>query len=150
MFERLSVLASRGDAEAAREVCGGEGVEAARPRRLDRLVERSMVTARSVGEGTRFGMLETLREFARDRLTDRGEHEQIRDRHADWYALLADRHAADAERDWTLEMFTEGMASFEEVRTACAWAIERDSSPLRAFRLMRPLGCSPTLATRAR
>ena len=140
VFERLSVVASRCDAEAARALCGGAGVDAAAVLDvLDRLVERSLVTARSDGGVTRFGMLETLREYARDRLSDRGELEQIRDRHADWYALLADRHAADAERDWTLEMFTEGMASFEEVRTACAWAIERDSSPLRAFRLMRPL-----------
>jgi tetratricopeptide (TPR) repeat protein len=84
-------------------------------------------------------MLETLREYARDRLRERGQLERIRDLHADWYALLADRHARDVEHDWTLEMFTEGIAGFEEVRTACAWAIERDSSPLRAFRLLRPL-----------
>lgn len=87
----------------------------------------------------RFGMLETLREYARDRLRDRGELEHMRDRHADWYALLADRHGQDVERDWTIEIFTEGVASFEEVRAACGWAIERDRSPLRAFRLMRPL-----------
>ena len=140
VFERLSVVASRCDAEAARAICGGSGVEADSVLDvLDRLVERSLVTAREDDGVTRFGMLETLREYARDRLRDRGEREHMRDLHADWYALLADRHAHDVERDWTLEMFTEGMASFEEVRTACAWAIERDSSPLRAFRLMRPL-----------
>ena len=140
VFERLSVVASRCDAEAARAICGGSGVEADSVLDvLDRLVERSLMTAREDGGVTRFGMLETLREYARDRLRDRGELEHMRDLHADWYALLADRHTRDVERDWTLEMFTEGMASFEEVRTACAWAIERDSSPLRAFRLMRPL-----------
>ena len=140
VFERLSVVASRCDADAARAICGGSDVTSDSVLDvLDRLVERSLVTARTEGGVTRFGMLETLREYARDRLSDRGELEHIRDLHADWYALQADRGARDVERDWTLEIFSEGMASFEEVRTACAWSIERDASPLRAFRLVRPL-----------
>ena len=140
VFERLSVVASRCDADAARAICGGSGVDPDSVLDLlDRLVERSLVTARTEGGVMRFGMLETLREYARDRLRDRGELEHMRDRHADWYALLADRHGQDVERDWTIEIFTEGVASFEEVRAACGWAIERDRSPLRAFRLMRPL-----------
>jgi predicted ATPase len=140
VFERLSVVASRCDADAARAICGGADVDPALVLDLlDRLVERSLVTARTEGGVMRFGMLETLREYARDRLRDRGELEHMRDRHADWYALLADRHGQDVERDWTIEIFTEGVASFEEVRAACGWAIERDTSPLRAFRLMRPL-----------
>ena len=106
---------------------------------LDRLVERSLVTRATDGGVTRFGMLETLREYAATASGDRGELEHMRDLHADWYALLADRNARDVEHDWTLEIFNEGMAAFEEVRTACAWTIERDRSPLRAFRLVRPL-----------
>jgi len=140
VFERLSVVASRCDADAARAICGGSGVASdAVLDLLDRLVERSLVTARTDGGVTRFGMLETLREYARDRLRDRGELESMLDLHADWYALLADRIAHNVESDWTLEVFTEGMASFEEVRSAVAWSIEWDRSPLRAFRLVRPL-----------
>jgi predicted ATPase len=140
VFERLSVVASRCDAEAARAICGGSGVESDSVLDvLDRLVERSLVTARTDGGVTRFGMLETLREYARDRLRDRGELESMLDLHADWYALLADRHARNVESDWTLEAFTEGIATFEEVRSAVAWSIEWDRSPLRAFRLVRPL-----------
>jgi len=140
VFERLSVVASRCDAEAARSICGGSGVSPDGVLDvLDRLVERSLVTARVDGDVTLFGMLETLRAYARDRLRDRGDMEHIRDLHADWYALQADRGAHDVESDWTLAIFSRAMAAFEEVRTACAWAIERDASPLRAFRLVRPL-----------
>jgi predicted ATPase len=140
VFERLSVVASRCDADAARAICGGSGVASDSVLDvLDRLVERSLVTARTDGGVTRFGMLETLREYARDRLRDRGELESMLDRHADWYALVADRHARDVESDWTLETFNEGVAAFEEVRSAVAWSIEWDRSPLRAFRLVRPL-----------
>ena len=140
VFERLSVVASRCDGEAARALCGGSGVEPDEVLNLlDRLVERSLVTAQTEAGVTRFGMLETLREYARDRLRDRGELDHRRDLHADWYAVLADRAAHDVERDWSAALFVEGMATFEEVRTACAWAIEHDSSPLRAFRLLRPL-----------
>jgi predicted ATPase/tetratricopeptide (TPR) repeat protein len=140
VFERLSVVASRCDIDAARAICGGAGVAPDSVlEQLDRLVERSLVWARPEDGATRYGMLETLREYARDRLRERGELEHMRDLHADWYALVADRHARDVEQDWTLEIFNEGVASFEEVRTACAWSIERDGSPLRAFRLLRPL-----------
>ncbi len=140
VFERLSVVASRCDIDAARAICGGRGVAPDSVLELlDRLVERSLVWARAEEGTTRYGMLETLREYARERLREGGELDHMRDLHADWYALLADRHARDVEHDWTLEMFTEGVAVFEEVRTACAWTIERDSSPLRAFRLLRPL-----------
>jgi predicted ATPase len=107
VFERLSVVASRCEADAARAICGGSGVSpGAVLDVLDRLVERSLVTARVDGDVTRFGMLETLREYARDRLRDRGELEHIRDLHADWYALQADRSAHDVESDWTLVIFS--------------------------------------------
>ena len=140
VFERLSVVASSCDIDAARAICGGAGVSPDSVlEQLDRLVERSLVWARTDAGATRYGMLETLREYARDRLREAGELEHMRDLHADWYALLADRNAHDVEQDWTLEIFNEGVAAFDEVRTACAWTIERDSSPLRAFRLMRPL-----------
>jgi predicted ATPase/tetratricopeptide (TPR) repeat protein len=140
VFERLSVVASRCDAEAAKAICGGSGVP---PQSvldvLDSLVERSLVTTRTDAGVTRFGMLETLREYARDRLRDHGELDHMRDLHADWYALVADRSARDVEADWTPRSFAGAMAAFEEVRAACAWTIERDSSPLRSFRLLRPL-----------
>jgi len=140
VFERLSVVASSCDIDAARAICGGAGVSPDSVlEQLDRLVERSLVWARPEAGATRYGMLETLREYGRDRLREAGELEHMRDLHADWYALLADRNAHDVEQDWTLEIFNEGVAAFDEVRTACAWAIEHDSSPLRAFRLMRPL-----------
>src|SRR5262245_46678056 len=87
VFERLSVVASRCDADAARAICGGTGVDSDTVLEvLDRLVERSLATARAEGGVMRFGMLETLREYARDRLRDHGELEHMRDRHADWYA----------------------------------------------------------------
>jgi len=140
VFERLSVVASRCDIDAARAICGGAGVSPDSVlEQLDRLVERSLVWARPEAGASRYGMLETLREYGRDRLREAGELERLRDLHADWYAVLADRNAHDVERDWTFEIFTEGVAAFDEVRTACAWTIERDSSPLRAFRLVRPL-----------
>ena len=140
VFERLSVVARSCDIDAARAICGGAGVSPDSVlEQLDRLVERSLVWARTDAGATRYGMLETLREYARDKLREAGELEHMRDLHADWYALLADRNAHDVEQDWTLEIFNEGVAAFDEVRTACAWTIERDSSPLRAFRLMRPL-----------
>ena len=97
VFERLSVVTWQVDAEAARALCGGAGVDAAAVLRRARPARGAITGDRA--ERRRGHALRDARDaltVARDRLSDRGELEQIRDRHADWYALLADRHAADA------------------------------------------------------
>ena len=69
LFARLGVFsASVGVAEVEAVCACGDVLDV-----LDQLVDRSLVTAREVGGATRYGMLETLREYARERLAERGE-----------------------------------------------------------------------------
>jgi len=63
---------------------------------LDSLVHRSLVVAAQRGGGTRYHLLETIRQFATDRLADRGALDASRDRHA---ALFA-REAAARWESW--------------------------------------------------
>ena len=53
------------------------------------LVRRSMVIAEP-GHPTRFRMLETLRQYAAERLADAGEHDALAARHARWFGTVAD------------------------------------------------------------
>src|SRR5262249_19871548 len=58
------------------------------------LVDASLLHAEPDGRGTtRYRMLETIRDFAAERLAASGEEARVRDRHADCFAEFAERHA---------------------------------------------------------
>ena len=91
LWARLSVFAGGFDAEAAIEVCADEQVQADRiVELLGALVEKSIVKRDvSSGNAPRYWLLDTIRQFGRQRL--RGIHEESRtqERHLDWIAGLA-------------------------------------------------------------
>lgn len=53
---------------------------------LDSLVRRSLVTTQQLRDHTRYGLLETIRQFAEDQLAATGVIADVRDRHARYYA----------------------------------------------------------------
>ncbi|MBV8951972.1 MAG: hypothetical protein JOZ99_13930, partial [Actinobacteria bacterium] len=55
-------------------------------RNLDSLVRKSLVVADHTASRTRYGLFETIRQFAEDRLAETGALERIRDRHAAHFA----------------------------------------------------------------
>lgn len=91
LLDRLSVFQDGFDFESVTEVCAGGIVE-----RLDvmellpALVDKSLVVAEDVEGHSRYRLLETIRQFARDRLDERGDGEQWRRRHAERFARLAE------------------------------------------------------------
>ncbi len=93
LFRRLSVFAGGFTFGAAEAVAvGGDVSKSQVIDLLGQLISKSLVTveARSgdPGSETRYGMLETIREYARKRLEDAGEMGQIRDRHLAYYVRL--------------------------------------------------------------
>ena len=59
---------------------------------LDSLVRKSLVTAEQIGRSYPLRLLETIRQFAEDQLAATGPIEQLRDRHAAYYAEQAVAH----------------------------------------------------------
>jgi len=93
LFRRLAVFAGGWALDAAESVCTGGQVDA--PEVLDllsALVEKSLVV-RDVGPraATRYRLLETVRQYARERLDAEGESVAVRERHAEYYLALAER-----------------------------------------------------------
>ncbi|MER5929117.1 NB-ARC domain-containing protein [Streptomyces sp. NPDC002054] len=123
LWARLSVFAGDFDLAAARAVCAGGPLPAGRVEQvLASLVAKSVVrqsgTAGAYGTGTRYLMLDTLREYGHDWLAELGEVRTLADRHAHWYAQLA--QAADTgwlgpgQLDWHRRMTADLM----QLRTA--------------------------------
>nr|WP_277349691.1 BTAD domain-containing putative transcriptional regulator [Planosporangium thailandense] len=85
LAERVSVLPAGVTPRSAAAVCAGTGIAADRvPELLAALVDRSLLQL--AGEGPRYRMLETLREYGVERLAERGELTAVRE--------LAARHVA--------------------------------------------------------
>ncbi len=92
LFARLGVFAGGGPVETAESVCGSASDDASLDvfGGLERLAEQSLVR---IGEDLhgdmRFSMLETLREYALEKLDERGETPALRDRHAAAFLAFA-------------------------------------------------------------
>jgi predicted ATPase/DNA-binding SARP family transcriptional activator len=96
MLRRLAVFRGRLDAEAALVVWGDAGPDDDPFASLSRLVDQSMVVAEPSLDGpTMYRLLETVRQYAEERLAESGEGRATRARHASWCAGLV-----AAARDW--------------------------------------------------
>ncbi|MFF5703300.1 ATP-binding protein [Streptomyces sp. NPDC012794] len=120
LWARLSVFSGEFDVAAARAVCAGGPLPAARVERvLEGLVAKSVVRrSHERGAGARYRMLDTIREFGHDWLTELGEVRTVADRHAHWYAALC----AAGDRGWLgpgqLDWYRRMTAEHPQLRTA--------------------------------
>jgi predicted ATPase/DNA-binding SARP family transcriptional activator len=120
LFRRLSVFAGGFTVEAAEAVCA----EASVFDLLASLVGQSLIVPGEDEGESWFRMLETIREFGRDRLSESGEEAAIRREHAGFYLALAERaepgfRSAD-EGKWLGQFEME----HDNLRAALDWSME--------------------------
>ena len=85
--DRLSAFAGGFTLEAAKEVTSGADMDALDVEdAITALVDRSMVLASDTEDGTRYRLLETLRQFGEEQLIASGEGGKVQDRHVQWFA----------------------------------------------------------------
>ncbi|MFE3448276.1 ATP-binding protein [Nonomuraea sp. NPDC059194] len=97
LWERLSVFSGSLDLDAAEHVCSGDGIAAEETIDLViGLVDKSILIREESGGQARYRLLETIRQYGRDRLRESGQEERLRRRHRDWYRDLVLR----AHHDW--------------------------------------------------
>ena len=92
VFERLSVFAGGCTLAAATAVCAdGETAEADVFDLLSSLVDKSLLGSRLRGRESRYRLLESFREYAREKLAERGELGMVAQRHARAYLEIAEQ-----------------------------------------------------------
>lgn len=128
LFERLGLFRGGFDLDAAEVVAVGQSYDVLEG--LASLMDKSLIRSSASAEEPRFNMLETLREFALERLELRGDVETVRARHAchylDWVANL-DTQQNEAQGIRWME------AENDNVRAALDWSLEH-GDPHRVVR----------------
>ena len=121
LWARLAVFQDGFELDAAEGVCTDESLPA--EDLLDHLaglVDKSVVISETAGDGIRYRMLETLREYGWEKLTESGRLDEIRRRHRDWYGRLVRRAAEDRFSPRQTEWFARLDRELPNLRAALA------------------------------
>jgi len=90
LWARLSVFAGGFGASAATEVCSDQQLPAGQiASALGALVDKSILRRQLTGSTARYWLLDTLRQYGRERLRELGEELATQKRHFDWICTLA-------------------------------------------------------------
>jgi predicted ATPase/class 3 adenylate cyclase len=124
LFDRLSVFAGGFDLGAVEAVCAQQPLDANEMFDvLASLVDKSMVVADRSVAGTRYRLLETLRQFAAERLAIAGDSDGLRDRHLRYYLDVV----VESRRLWASPHQLSANGIFDQewgnVRAAHGWAL---------------------------
>jgi predicted ATPase/class 3 adenylate cyclase/DNA-binding CsgD family transcriptional regulator len=138
LFRRLAAFMGGFDLDAAQAVGAGSEVESYQLLdQLSLLVDKSLVVADDTGDGMRYRLLETVRQYAQEKLGDSGEADEVRTRHRDYYVTTADRLASMAQPG-DEPMLEWAKVELDNLRAAFAWSRE-NSDPDAALRLVSTL-----------
>lgn len=123
LLRRLSVFAGGWSLEAAQAICSCDPVcEDDVLDLLAHLVDKSLVIAESRGPAARYRLMETIRQYARDKLLESSEAEEIRTRHLDFYLQFAQiaepKLHGHEQRDWLDRLEME----HDNFRSALEWS----------------------------
>ncbi len=120
VFRALGAFAGETPLEAIEAVCEGLRVDVLTP--VASLVDKSLLVR--VGDGeTRFRMLETIREFAEERLELTGEADAVRRRHAAWFLGLAQRAERFIWSEHQTVWFDRVEWAHDNIRAALNWCL---------------------------
>ncbi|MFD4441088.1 ATP-binding protein [Nocardia sp. NPDC058519] len=127
LWARLSVFAGGFEFDAAEQICGADLAPADPLDVLSSLVDKSILIRIESDGVVRFRMLETVREYGRQKLQEIGEYAQMCRRHRDWYekmALAADNEwVSDRQTYWTARLDREQ----PNLRSALEYCLAEDT-----------------------
>jgi len=134
LLARLGVFVGGWTLDAVEAVCG-RNEEMNTVEAVSSLIDKSLARPQGfAGDESRFSILEIVREYALERLRERGEIDRQRDLHAEYFLALAKRAApeiATAPQDLWLERLAAESGNF---RAALRWLLDRDA-PGRAAQM---------------
>ncbi len=134
LFRRLAAFSGGFDLDSAQAVAAGGEIQ--RYQVLDQLsllVDKSLVVADESGSRTRYRLLETVRQYAQEKLGESGEADAVRTRHRDHYTAMAALLDAPAGSDYEQHL-EQVETEIDNLRAAFGWSREKsDLEPALAL-----------------
>jgi predicted ATPase/DNA-binding SARP family transcriptional activator len=135
VLRRLSVFAGGFTLEAAEAVCAGDEVQSAQMLDLlTRLVDKSLVVTEYLAADTRYRLLETIRQYAGEKLIEAGEKGSIRDQHLRFFLRLAEVAERKLQGRNQVEWLNRLDRERANLRAALGWS-NRESDNAAGLRL---------------
>jgi predicted ATPase/DNA-binding SARP family transcriptional activator len=127
LFRRLSVFRGGLTLDAAEWVCAGDAItpEAVLDE-VARLVDRSLLGFQEEGGAARYTLLETVRQYAAERLAASGEEDRVRARHAAFVVELVRTWEPDFITRRRRVAFQHVMPEMDNIREALSWTRQTD------------------------
>jgi predicted ATPase/DNA-binding NarL/FixJ family response regulator len=136
LLRRLSVFAGDWSIEAAEAVAAGDGIEThAVLDLLAQLVDKSLVLTEGHQSVVRYRLIETIRQYAIERLRETAEEERMRDRHLAYFLAMAEEAEPKfrgAEDRMALQQLEE---EHDNLRSALGWSLAPARPAETALRL---------------
>ncbi len=144
LFRRLAVFMGGFDLPAARAIAGDAGLH--RHQVLDLvtlLVDKSLVVAENISGTSRYRLMETVRQYALEKLGESDESDDVRDRHRDHYTSMAAK-LDEASKSGHHGQIKRTEAEIDNLRAAFAWSREHADveDALRLVSSLQPLWLS--------
>jgi non-specific serine/threonine protein kinase len=126
LLRRLAVFEAGCTLDTAEVVCSGEGIAAGRILELiSSLSSKSLLVAETVGRAqARYRLLDTIREFALERLAESGETGRLRDRHLELFLTKTEETAPKLNGAYQQLWLNWLEGEHDNLRTALAWSLE--------------------------
>jgi predicted ATPase/DNA-binding CsgD family transcriptional regulator len=129
LFRRLSVFAGGFTLEAAESICAGEELQWGEVLvSLSQLVDKSLVVAQERDGAARYRLLETIRQYARERLEEVGEAARVREQHAGYYLAVAEEAEPELKGERQVAWLGRLEREHDNLRVAMAWLLGRGES----------------------
>jgi predicted ATPase/transcriptional regulator with XRE-family HTH domain len=141
LLQRLSVFAGGCSLEAAEAVCAAEGLQAGQVLEVvAMLIAKSMLIAdRLPGEPTRYHLLETVRQYAGEKLEAAGESSRLRTRHRDYFIRFVEANLPLPGSQDRHRQIRKLQGELENLRRALDWSFRNDEESDHGPRLISML-----------
>jgi len=138
MLRRVAVYAGGWTLASAEQVCPGDGIDTSDVlEQMTSLIDKSLLVTDERAGATRYRMLETVRQYALDRLRDSGEEARWRGCHLAYFVALAEEFNEEKDGPTQQSWLTRIASEHDNLRAALAWSAEW--RPIEGLRLANAL-----------
>ncbi len=129
LLRRLSVFVGGFGLEAVEAICGSGSLgESEILELLMRLVDKSLVLMDQPNGEARYRLLDTVRQYSRDKLLESGEASAVRERHRDWFLSFMERVAPEFQGPQENLWLDRVEVEHDNLRAALEWSLGEEES----------------------